>query len=98
MIEQDKLIILFDYYEELLTVKAVCQISASKSNVSVNVRYQTTSVKENFSDEYIALHNVDYTKLTTTENFTKVIRLNIGGTVLADTVDVSKYSLGNIIF
>ena len=85
-----------NYYEELLTIKAVCQISASKSNVSVNVRYQTTSVKENFSDEYIALHNVDYTKLTTTENFTKVIRLNIGGTVLADTVDVSKYSLGNI--
>ena len=85
-----------NYYTELLTVKAVCQISANKSGVSVNVRYQTTSIKDNFSDEYITLNNIDYSKKTTTQTFTKVIRLNIGGTVIADTVDVSKYSLGNI--
>lgn len=85
-----------NYYSETLTVKAVCQIVANKNNVVINVRYDTTSVRENFSDTYITANNVDYSKETITKSFSKVIRLNVGGTVLGDSVDVSKYSLGNV--
>lgn len=83
-------------YSETLTVSAVCQIVANKSSVTVNVRYDTTSVRENFSDAYIASMHVDYSKETITKSFSKVIRLSIGGAVLGDGVDVSKYSLGNV--
>ena len=86
-----------NYYKETLTVKSVCQISARKNYISVNVKYETTDIKEQFTDEYIELNDIDYTKETTLSSYSHVIHVTIGGNVIADTVDASKYSLGNVV-
>ena len=85
-----------DYYNEKMSVSAVCQISTSKNSVSVNVQYEVTYVMDNFSSEYIEQNDVDYSQLVKTVTLSKVVNLNIGGTVIAATVDMSGYSIGNV--
>lgn len=84
------------YYKETLTVGAVCQITVNKNNVAINVRYETTDIKTDFSNEYILNNHVDYSKVTTNKTLLKVINLTVNGTMLADVVDLSNYSLGNV--
>ena len=86
------------YYDETLSVSAVCQIYTTKSSVSVNVQYEVINVKDNFSQEYITLNSIDYSKVTITTTLSKVVNLTIGGTVIAATVDMSGYSVGNVDF
>ncbi len=85
-----------NYYNEKYSVSAVCQMVIKKNNVSINVQYEINQILDNFSAEYIAAKKVDYSKQTTNIFYSEVINLNVGGTVLADSVDISKYSLGNV--
>lgn len=85
-----------EYYQETLSVSAVCQINVTKTTITANVRYDITDIKTNFSEAYISTNHIDYSKVTVNRTLSKVVRLTINGTMLADAVELTNYSLGNV--